>query len=53
MSKKAEILMKLYRAGKVTVSGLQKAVSDGVITEDEFREILAAAEGVEAVYDGI
>lgn len=41
MSKKSKIILaKMYRAGKVTQDGLRKAVYDGVITEDEFREIV-------------
>ena len=40
MSKKAEILAKMYRAGKVTQDGLRKAVYDGVITEAEYSQIV-------------
>lgn len=39
MSKKAKILQKIYNIGKVTKEGLRKAVSDGVITEEEFELI--------------
>ena len=42
LSKKAQILKKLYDAGKVSAEGLQKAVSDGVITEAEYKEITEA-----------
>lgn len=40
MSKKAEILAKMYRDGRITKEGLRKAVSDGVITEEEYRTIV-------------
>ena len=40
MSKKAEILKKLYKAGKITADGLKQALKDGVITEEEYLEIL-------------
>lgn len=40
MTKKAQILEKLYKAGRVTRDGLMKAVSDGVITKEEFLEIV-------------
>ena len=36
MSKKAQVLQQLYLRGKVTKEGLRQAVSDGVITEDEY-----------------
>lgn len=36
MSPKAKALMNLYRRGKITISGLQKAVEDGVITQAEY-----------------
>ena len=36
MSPKAKALQNLYRRGKITVDGLRKAVTDGVITEEEF-----------------
>ena len=42
MSTKAKILQRLYKAGKVSYEGLEQAVRDGVITEDEFREITQA-----------
>jgi len=40
MSRKAEILKKLYKEGKITVEGLKKAVEDGVITQEEYLQIL-------------
>lgn len=40
MSSKAKILADLYRRHKVTKEGLLKAVADGVITEDEYIEIV-------------
>lgn len=36
MSERAKQLQALYRRGKVTKEGLQKAVRDGVITEEEY-----------------
>lgn len=39
MSEKAKILQNLYSTGKVTKEGLRKAVSDSVITEEEFELI--------------
>lgn len=40
MSRAAEILKRMYDAGRIGIEGLRKAVSDGVITEEEFREIV-------------
>lgn len=42
MSSKAKVLQNLYRRGKVTVAGLQKALKDGVITQEEYNIILGA-----------
>lgn len=39
MSRAALILAGLYRRGKVSTEGLRQAVTDGVITEAEYREI--------------
>jgi len=36
MSPKAKALQNLYRRGKITVDGLRKAITDGVITKEEF-----------------
>lgn len=44
MSRKALILKKLYDSGRVTREGLRQAVADGVITEEEYREITGEAE---------
>lgn len=38
MSKK--VLKDLYRRGKITKGGLQKAVKDKVITQEEYQEIV-------------
>ena len=40
MSRKAEILKKLYKEGKITVEGLKRAFEDGVITQEEYLQIL-------------
>lgn len=40
MSSKAKILAELYRRHKVTKEGLRQAVLDGVITEEEYIEIV-------------
>lgn len=40
MSSKAKVLRELYRRNKVTDEGLQQAVKDGVITEQEYMEIV-------------
>lgn len=40
MSPRAKALMNLYRRHKITVSGLLKAVEDGVITEAEYQMIV-------------
>ena len=39
MSRKAQILKKLYDEDKVTLEGLKQAVYDGVITKEEYKEI--------------
>ena len=39
MSRKAQVLQKLYKDGEVTVDGLEQAVRDKVITPAEFEEI--------------
>ena len=39
MSNRAKTLQNLYKRGKVTKEGLKKAVSDGTITEEEYRTI--------------
>ena len=40
MSARAKALFNLYKRGKVTIEGLQKAVQDGVITQDEYNIIV-------------
>lgn len=42
MSNKAKILADLYRRHKITLTGLQKAKTDGIITEEEYMEIVGA-----------
>ena len=46
MSAKAKALMNLYRRGKVTIEGLQKAVQDGVITEEEYLIIVGQIKNI-------
>lgn len=41
MTAKAKALKTLYIAGKVTKEGLEKAVSDGVISIEEFEAIIS------------
>lgn len=40
MSPKAKALQNLYRRGKITIEGLQKAIQDNVITQEEFNIII-------------
>lgn len=40
MSTKAKALLNLYIKGKITESGLLKAVKDNVITQEEYEEII-------------
>ena len=42
MSARAKALQNLYRRGKITIEGLQKAVEDGVITQEEYNIIVGA-----------
>lgn len=42
MSNKAKILAELYRRHKITLAGLRKAKNDGVITNEEYLEIVGA-----------
>lgn len=39
MSNVAKALQNLYRRGNVNKTGLKRAVSDGVITPEEYQEI--------------
>lgn len=36
MSAKAKAMKNLYKRGKVTLAGVQQALSDGVITQEEY-----------------
>lgn len=40
MSPKAKALYNLYHRNKITIEGLQKAVEDGIITQQELEIIL-------------
>lgn len=39
MSVKAKAVRTLYKAGRIALNGVKKAVSDGLITEAEYTEI--------------
>ena len=39
MSVKAKAVRTLYRAGRITINGVKKAVSDGLITKAEYKAI--------------
>lgn len=39
MSVKAKAIKTLYRTKRITLSGVKKAVINGVITEEEYKEI--------------
>lgn len=39
MSVKAKAVRTLYRAKRITIDGVRKAVEDGLITEAEYQEI--------------
>ena len=39
MSAKAKAIKTLYRAKKITIDGVKKAVVDGIITTQEYTEI--------------
>lgn len=41
MSPRAKALKNLYKRHKITIAGLQQAVADGVITEEEYALIIA------------
>lgn len=43
MSTRAQILQRMYGQGRVTLSGLKKAVTDFTITATEFEEITGEA----------
>lgn len=42
MSPRAKALQNLYKRGKITIEGLQKAVEDGIITEEEYNIIVGS-----------
>lgn len=46
MSYKAKVLLNLFQRRKITVAGIKKAFSDGVITKEEYEIIIK--EGAEA-----
>ena len=39
MSAKAKAIKTLYRAKRIDLGGVKKAVADGIITADEYKEI--------------
>lgn len=39
MSAKAKAIRTLYRAKRIDLDGVRKAVADGIITKDEYKEI--------------
>jgi hypothetical protein len=39
MSVKAKAIKTLYRAKRITIDGVRQAVVDGLITEQEYKEI--------------
>ena len=39
MSAKARAINNLYRRGRITLDGVRDAVSGGVITKDEYKQI--------------
>ena len=39
MSNKTKAIKTLYRAKRITVEGVKKAVEDGLITVDEYKQI--------------
>lgn len=43
MSAKAKAINTLYRAGRITLDGVKKAVADGVITAQEYVAITGRA----------
>ncbi len=40
LSKKAKAIYTLYKMGKITIEGLNKAIQDGIITQEEFNIII-------------
>lgn len=43
MSIKAKAVWMLYRAKRITINGVKKAVADGLITTDEYTKITGEA----------
>ena len=43
MGIRAKAVRKVYRAQRITIDGVKKAVADGLITEDEYQEITGQA----------
>lgn len=39
MSAKAKAILTLYKAKRINLNGVKKAVSDGIITDAEYKEI--------------
>lgn len=39
MNAKAKAIQTLYRAKRITLDGVKKAVKDGIITEAQYKEI--------------
>lgn len=39
MSAKAKAIKTLYRAKRITLEGVKKAVADGIITKEQYKEI--------------
>ncbi len=39
MSARANAIKTLYRAKRITLDGVKKAVADGIITKDEYKAI--------------
>lgn len=41
MSAKAKVLDRLYRKGRISAEGVRQALEDGIITEEEYKQIVA------------
>ena len=39
MSAKAKAIKTLYRAKRITIDGVKKAVANGIITKEQYKEI--------------
>lgn len=42
MNEKAKAIQTLYRAKRISIEGVKKAVTEGIITETEYKEITGA-----------